>query len=343
MRVLVIGGTRFVGYQLVWRLLAGGHAVTILNRGLHPDPFGERVERLIADRTTSEFERELTGKSFDSTVDFAAYTAGDVQQALSVLGRGRAGHYVFISTGQVYLVLDSCHSPAREEDYYGTLLPEPAEPSSRDEWSYGVQKRQAEDVLTEAWAASGFPATRLRLPMVNGERDPYHRIESYLWRILDGGPVLLPDGGAQPIRHVYSGEVVRVITSILGNGATFGEAYNLTQDRMPTLAELVSLLANLLGSPARPLPVSSDQLREAGLEPTEISPFSTRWMSCLDGSRARVELGFRHEPLRTYLEKIVTCFINHPPELPENYRHRNAELALAARFEGQPLPSPFDE
>ena len=43
--------------------------------------------------------------------------------------------------------------------------------------------------------ASGFPATRLRIPMVNGQRDYYRRIESYLWRLLDGSPILLPDGG----------------------------------------------------------------------------------------------------------------------------------------------------
>jgi nucleoside-diphosphate-sugar epimerase len=52
MHVLVIGGTRFVGYQLVWRLLAAGHRVTILNRGMHDDPFGTRVERIVADRAS---------------------------------------------------------------------------------------------------------------------------------------------------------------------------------------------------------------------------------------------------------------------------------------------------
>ena len=57
MQILLIGGTRFVGYQLTWRLLAAGHQVTLLNRGHSPDPFGTRVERLIVDRTTPDFER----------------------------------------------------------------------------------------------------------------------------------------------------------------------------------------------------------------------------------------------------------------------------------------------
>jgi hypothetical protein len=71
-------GNRFVGYDLVWRLLAGGHAVTVFNRGTLADPFGERVERLQGDRTTDEFDRALAGRRFDGRVDFAGF-----------VGRGR--------------------------------------------------------------------------------------------------------------------------------------------------------------------------------------------------------------------------------------------------------------
>ena len=66
MHILLIGGTRFVGYQLTWRLLAADHHVTLLNRGHTPDPFGQRARRLIADRTTPDFERVLTGQSLSS-------------------------------------------------------------------------------------------------------------------------------------------------------------------------------------------------------------------------------------------------------------------------------------
>jgi uncharacterized protein YbjT (DUF2867 family) len=112
-----------------------------------------------------------------------------------------------------------------------------------------VQKRAAEDVLAQAWEGAGFPATRLRIPMVNGERDNFRRIESYLWRILDGGPVLLPDGGAQPCRHVSGADVARAAAELLGRPATFGQAYNLSQEKEPTLAELVGQLAEVRWRP----------------------------------------------------------------------------------------------
>ncbi len=332
MRVLIIGGTRFVGYQLVWRLLAGGHHITLLNRGQQPDPFGERVGRLIADRTTPDFERVLADLTYDAAIDFAAYTGDDVRRVLATFNRERLGHYVFISTGQVYLVRQGCPKPARESDYDGIVLPEPADPRDLGEWRYGVGKRQGEDLLAAAWQRDGFPATRLRLPMVNGERDFSRRLESYLWRILDGGPVLLPDGGANILRHVYSGSVVTAIAALLGQSATFGQAYNLAQDETPTLAELVSTLADLLGAPARTVAIPSAALADSDLAPKAISPFSTPWLSYIDPSKAKAELGFQHAPLRSYLDKIVTSFINHPPDTPpDNYANRPAELALAAR------------
>jgi len=137
------------------------------NRGRLPDPFGDRIERLRGDRTTADFARLLSGRRFDATVDFAAYTAADVTGVVEVLGTG-AGHYVFISTGQVYLVRQDCPHPAREEAYEGPLLPQPEEPDDLAQWRYGVEKRQAEDTLSAAWQGQGFASTRLRLPM--GER-----------------------------------------------------------------------------------------------------------------------------------------------------------------------------
>jgi nucleoside-diphosphate-sugar epimerase len=167
--------------------------------------------------------------------------------------------------------------------------------------------------------------------MVNGERDHFRRLERYLWRMLDGGPVLVPGGGDHPVRHVYSGSVVGAILSLLGRAETFGEAYNLAQDETPTLRELLRLAAERLGARPRLVDVPRERVREAGLDPLVLSPFSGTWMSLLDPARAKAELGFRHEPLGSYLDKIVTSFLAHPPaEPPPGYESRAKELALAA-------------
>jgi nucleoside-diphosphate-sugar epimerase len=331
--VLVIGGTRFMGYRLVWQLLLAGHRVTILNRGRTPDPFGERVERIHVDRTTPAFGQALAGRRFDAAVDFAAFTGDDAHGVLAALGDGRVGQYIVISTGQVYLVREGCPIPSRESDYPGAVMAGPPTPADEGDWRYGVGKREVEDVLAEAWARDGFPSTRLRIPVVNGERDRSGRLESYLWRLLDGGPILLPDGGMQHVRQIYSGAVARtIVADVLGNEVALGKAYNLCQDEIPSVAELVLLLAEILGADLEIVPIGEDELAAAGLTMTEIFPFTGRWNSILDPSLAKLELGFWHEPLETYLERIAASFLAHlPPEMPRFNAHRAEELALAGR------------
>jgi nucleoside-diphosphate-sugar epimerase len=331
MDVLLIGGTRFLGPLLVLRLLAGGHRVTILNRGTMPDPFGAfspRLERLVADRRSPELARVLHGRTFDAVIDFAAYERTDALGAVEAL-RGRTGHYFFIGTGQVYLVREGCPRPATEGDYAGPLLPRPDGPPDLDQWSYGMGKRDCEDALVQAWEKERFPATRLRIPVVNGERDDRRRIEGYLFRMLDGGPLIVPDGGAQQTRHVYGGEVVRAIVSMLGRSETLGGAYNLCQEETPTVRDLLATVAEIVGASPRFVTMSSDELLAAGLPPAQISPYSTRWTSFMDPGKARAQLGFQHVPLADYLARIVAAFLARPPaEPPPSYLHREKELQL---------------
>ncbi|XXX79789.1 NAD-dependent epimerase/dehydratase family protein [Sorangium sp. So ce134] len=336
MRVLVLGGTRFMGHFLVYRLLAAGHQITLLNRGVTPDPFGGRVARVRCDRAADDLGEALGGREFDAAVDFTAYTAADGRAVVRALGGGRVGHYVMISTGSVYLVREGCPRPSRERDYGGPLLPEPAGEEDRAAWAYGMGKRGCEEALAAAFRDDRFPATVLRIPMVNGERDPHRRLERYIARALDGGPVLVPDGGEQAVRHVYSGDVVRAIAELLLAPSTFGEAYNLCMDETPTLSELLALVAELLGAPARLAPVSSAALRARGIDPVAMSPFSDRWMSVLDPAKARAELGFQHTPLRRWLETVITSLLANPPsEPPPGYERRAEEIALAATLSGE--------
>ena len=332
MHVLVVGGNRFVGYELAWRLLAGGHRVTLFNRGTRADPFGERVERLRGDRTKGDLPRAVAGRRFDAVVDFALFRGEEAEETVSALGGG-AGHYVMISTGQVYLVREPRPSPARETDYDGPLMAAPVAPKDKEEWHYGMGKRAAEDVLARAWAEERFPSTRLRLPMVNGERDYHRRLEGYLWRLLDGGPLILPDGGERHVRHVYGGAVARAIADLLGRSETFGQAYNLAQDETPTLREMLTIAAELLGAPPRFVPLLGPDIEAAGLDVAAVSPFSGRWMSFLDPQRAKAELGFRHEPLREYLGRIVAAFLASPPAAPPPALARRAdERSLAESY-----------
>lgn len=332
MHVLVIGGNRFVGRLLAWRLLARGDRVTLLNRGRIPDPFADRVERLVADRTGPELERLLAGRTFDAVVDLAAFTGEDGRRAAALL-RGRTRHYVMVSTGQVYLVREGAARPAREptpeEAYDGPVMARPADPADVEDWEYGVGKRACEDALAAA-ARDGFPATRVRIPMVNGALDYFRRMESYLWRLVDGGPVILPDGGGRRVRHVDGAEAARFLSEILGRERTFGRALNIAQEETPTLEELVAMLRDELGSRAGVVAVPGAKLAAAGLRPADVSPFHDPWMSFLDPRRAGDELGFRHAPLARTIAAVVASFLAHTPaDRPKGYAGREVERRIA--------------
>jgi nucleoside-diphosphate-sugar epimerase len=326
MDVLVIGGNRFMGVTLVWRLLYAGHRVTVLNRGNLADPFGDRVERLRADRGSDDFDRVLAGRGFDRVVDLAGFSAGDAARAVRVLG-GRTGHYVFVSTGQVYLVREGCPQPSREVDYDGAVMAAAPTPADHDDWRYGIGKRGAEDVLA---AAAALPSTRLRIPMVNGEHDHKRRLESYLWRLLDGGPLLVPEAGAIA-RHVYSGAVVGAILRILEAPPPPGQAYNLAQAEQPSVRALIERLAARVGARPTLLEVPAAALEDAGLSVRAASPLSSRWMSLIDPARAVAELGFVHPPLDVYLDSIVASLLAAwPGSPPDGYAQRPRELSFAS-------------
>jgi nucleoside-diphosphate-sugar epimerase len=130
---------------------------------------------------------------------------------------------------------------------------------------------------------------------------------------------------------VYAGDVVRTLAAILGRADTFGRAFNLCQEEAPTLRELLERLAALMGARPRLVDITPARLEEAGLGVRAVSPFSSRWISHLDPSLARAELGFEATPLAEALRSIVAAFLAHLPESPpEGYAGRARELALAA-------------
>jgi nucleoside-diphosphate-sugar epimerase len=330
MHVLVIGGTRFVGPRLVRSLLARGHTVSVLNRGHTPDGLPADVERLHADRSVpAALIAALAGRSFDACVDTIAMRGSDTAAAIDILD-GRVGQYVHFSTGQVYLVLERCPSPAREEDYPGDVMPPPPKDAwDHGQWTYGVEKRECEDLLEAAWAARRFPATRLRLTMVHAEDDPQGRIAAYVHRLQDGGPLLVPVEPGPPIRPIHADAVVELVARILEGGLGIGAAYNLAQDESWTHDEFVIRLAAMLHVDPVVVRRPRRELIEAGAFPA-CARLANPWMSLLDPGRAARELGFEPGRFDDWLPAVVERILESSP--PYDYAGvRAREIELAGR------------
>jgi len=329
MRVLIIGGTRNLGPSIAHALLQDGHQVTIFHRGRTLYELPREIEVLHGDRAERGDCERLLRRDFDAAIDTTLYNGRDAAIAIDVLS-GRVGHYIFISTGQVYLVREGPQRPFREGDYEGPVMPEPPKDDhlDHDNWVYGIEKRAAEDLLMEAHAKHAFPITSLRLPMVNSERDHFYRLQNYLFRMWDGSPLLVPDDPGLPLRHVYGEDVVRAIQLCLTNRKTIGRAYNISQDETMSLREFLDLTAKIAGTKLQITAFPRHLLDSARLLP-HCSPFSDPWMSSLANDRSKQELGMTYTPLPICLKRLVEYGREHREPPPPGYEQRNRELEFA--------------
>jgi nucleoside-diphosphate-sugar epimerase len=329
MKILIIGGTRNVGHFLTLDLLQAGHEVTVFNRGKTSDELPANVERAHGDRSDSaSLAKALAGRSFDAVVDMALYNGRDAENIIQLLEE-RVGRYIFVSTGQVYLVHQKTERPFREDSLQKPIIPAPlSNPRDYEEWLYGVEKSQAENVLMQAWEDRGFPVTILRLPMVNSERDHFHRVYNYLVRLQDGGPILLPQGKHLYLRHVYRADVLQAIQKTMQMESAKGKVYNISQDETSSIEDFLTLLAKIAGYKLQLTYLPRDLLDELHLLP-DCSPFSDPWVSELDNQRSKIDLGMQYTPLSIYLEKLFDYYSNPQLSLPEGYQRRNEEIRLA--------------
>ncbi len=322
----MIGGTRNLGPDLVQALLRAGDDVTVLNRGITAAQLPGSVRRLIADRSDpSAFRGALRGKSFDAVIDTTLYNHADARTAV-VLDTGR---YVFWSSGQVYLVRSRLTPPFRENDYDGPVMPKPSRASGdQPDWEYGIGKRAAEDALRSAFAANDFPYVSLRMPMIHSVRDHHQRLVNYVLRMLDGGPIVVPDDpDPLPLRHVSGDDVIAATLRALAPTVPPGSCFNISQDESLTLEQFLGIVAAQLGCALRITRLPRVRLTEEELLPA-CSPMSGRWMSVLDNAEAKAALGLSFAAPAEYLPPLVAAAQSIPAGSVAGYSQRPRELTL---------------
>jgi len=184
MRLLILGGTVFLGRHVVDAALAAGCEVTLLNRGRREVHFAGSVEQLRGDRDGDL--GALQGRRFDAVVDCSGYTTAQLQCTADVLG-DNVGHYVFVSTISVYAQFPP-----------GRVFDETAPVTTATE-GYGGCKARAEEVIQ---AALPGRVTVLRPGLIVGPHDPTGRFTYWPLRLARGGRVLAPGRPYRPVQCI---------------------------------------------------------------------------------------------------------------------------------------------
>jgi 2'-hydroxyisoflavone reductase len=189
-KILLLGGARFLGRALTDAALARGHEVTFFNRGLtNPDLYSE-VERLTGDRA-GDLE-PLRGRSWDAVIDTSGYVPSIVRASADALAD--SGLYCFVSSISVYADFSS---PVDEESPVTALGHLPAD-TVTDE-SYGPLKALCEDAIRGVFDER---ALVVRPGLIGGPHDPTGRFTYWPHRIARGGEVLAPAPPEDPVQFI---------------------------------------------------------------------------------------------------------------------------------------------
>jgi 2'-hydroxyisoflavone reductase len=221
LRILILGGTGFIGPHEVRYALSRGHEVTIFNRGRQPQEWPGHVEELLGDRNTGDL-KSLEGREWDVCIDNPTTLPVWVRDAGRVL-KGKVKHYVFISTISVYADNDK---PADETAalavYKGPdAMAETAKAVAASPALYGQLKALSE---AEARLQFGEAATAIIRPgLIVGPGDETDRFTYWPVRLANpggqwGGEVLAPGDGADPVQFVDARDLAEWIVRMAESG-----------------------------------------------------------------------------------------------------------------------------
>lgn len=253
MRLLVLGGTRFIGRHLVRMALERGDQVTLFNRGETDPEAHPGVEQVRGDR--ADGLGDLGRRTWDAVIDTSGYVADRVRR--SVEETAGAGHYVFVSTISVYPQVPRAgmgeEVPLSEPDWEGGEVT-----GER----YGPMKVACEMAVRERRPE----ATIVRPGMVIGPQDYTDRFTYWVRRASQGGEVLAPGRPEQPVQAIDARDLaawmLRATTERIAG--TFNA---VGPDRPTTFGEMLETARAATRSDARFTWVSDDFLREHGQEP----------------------------------------------------------------------------
>ena len=294
MRLLVLGGTVFVGRHVVEAALARGDEVTLFNRGRHGAGLYPEVERLHGDRDGDL--SALAGREWDAVVDTSGYFPRIVRASAEALA-GSVGHYTFASSTSVYA--DHSHVGTTEEAAVNKV-PEGAPEELATPELYGGFK-----ALSEQAAETALPGRVLnvRAGLIVGPYDPTNRFTYWVTRLARGGETLAPEPRSQPVQLVDARDLAAWILRCADEART--GVYNATGPERPlTLGELVERVREAAGGRAELVWADERFLVDAGVEPFTDLPLwlapndDPDWAGFLglDVSRA-LAAGLRFRPL----------------------------------------------
>lgn len=235
MRILVMGGTRFIGVNLTRLLVAQGHDVVLFNRGNKPAPV-EGVRQIQGDRQDAAGLKEKLGaESFDAIFDNNGRERSDTQPLVEIFA-DKIQHFIYVSSAGVYLKSDQM--PHIEGDA--------VDPKSRHKGKFETEAYLAEQ---------GAPFTSVRPVYIYGPQN-YNDLEAWFFdRIVRDRPIPIPGNGMHLTQFGHVQDLAAGMAAILGNSQAIGQIYNISGEKAVTFDGLARACAEATGKSASDLKI----------------------------------------------------------------------------------------
>ncbi|HKJ17852.1 MAG TPA: NAD-dependent epimerase/dehydratase family protein [Xanthomonadales bacterium] len=333
LKILVLGGTGFIGPPTVQYALERGHSVTIFTRGRSKSEF-PGVEHLVGDR--NDDLSALEGRQWDVVLDNNARDYRWVQKSTRAL-KDSVQHYVFISSISVYageiswyMYLDEPYdgSPI---DINSPLAQPPDDFEMGQELDYGSTKALSEKIIEDAFPGR---STIVRPGFIVGPGDPSDRFTYWPARIARGGEVLVPGDGNDQVQIIDVRDLMQ-FTVQLAENSTYGIFNGVGPASKLTMAEMVYGVRAVTNSAVKFTWVPSRFLRDNEVQPYTDMPI---WVpgeprSAVDNSHA-IAAGLTFRPLAEIASDTLAWHENRPTEEQDNLkigisREREAEVLAA--------------
>ena len=285
MRILLIGGTRFLGRYMVDDLVDRGHEVVVLNRGTRP-PHPMAAAAIKCDKGDRDnFAKALTSEPWDAVMD-TILDHEDLEFAIEHL-KGRIVH--FIHTGSIGVYAPLRCIPSRESD-----------PLALHDAVYAFNYKLLQDqVLLAAHAAHGFPGTSLRMSMIYGPGAiPLEgwggRRPEFFQMLRDGETIPLPNQGLALIHPGHVADLAQSFGDALESPESIGQIYNIGGARGLMIRDYVVAMADAMDVEAKLEFTSPEAIMERFPDLTNERGmlFACEHMCC-DVSKAERDLGWR--------------------------------------------------
>jgi 2'-hydroxyisoflavone reductase len=325
-RVLILGGTGFIGPHFVREALAHGHKVTLFNRGKSQTQPTPGVETLIGDRD-GQLDA-LRGRDWDVVIDNSGYVPRHVQLTTRLLA-DRTDHYLFISTIAVYADLSG---PGTTESAPLKVLADPTV-EEVGAATYGGLKALCERPVLEDFSGR---STIVRPTYIVGPGDDTDRFTYWPWRVARGGDMLAPGTALDPIQYIDVRDLARFVIACATRPVT-GTFNACTPPGYATMGDLIETSRRQTGAATRVHWVDAEFLRESGALdgpglPIWRAPVGPTAGVALVSSAAAVQAGLRFTPL----DDTVRATLDWQKTRPEAQQHQ-LEAGLTPEREAELL------